>query len=152
MEDGKRPCSKWHQDGIQGKCSTWYKSNSPTTEHQSQRSVATHYENSFGVNAARLWNLLPRQVNSLTALGPFKVSLAKLLERFPDTPPTKGYTAITNNSLLEWNLQKDLNQEWLEDVLVTVVQKQSLPNQPKVPKVSKYLADGYQQPNTCVPC
>ena len=55
---------------------------------------------------------------------------------FPDTPPTKGYTAITNNSLLEWNLQKDLNQEWLEDVLVTVVQKQSLPNQPKVPKVS----------------
>ena len=83
----------------------------PPLNNKSQRSVATHYENSFGVNAARLWNLLPRQVNSLTALGPFKVSLARFLEMFPDTPPTKGYTAITNNSLLEWNLQKDLNQE-----------------------------------------
>ena len=83
----------------------------PPLNNKSQQSVATHYENSFGVNVAILWNLFPRQVNSLTALGPFKVSLARFLEMFPDTPPTKGYTAITNNSLLEWNLQKDLNQE-----------------------------------------
>jgi len=70
----------------------------PPLNNKSQRSVATHYENHFGVNAARLWILLPQQVHSLTALGPFKVSLARFLEMFPDTPPTKGYTAIINNS------------------------------------------------------
>ena len=83
----------------------------PSLNNKSQRSTATHYEHSFGVNAAKLWNLLPVGVNSQIALDPFKASLAKFLNGFPDTPPTKGYTAVTNNSLLEWNLQKDLSQE-----------------------------------------
>ena len=81
----------------------------PPLNNKAQRSVATHYENSFGVNATKLWNLLPAEINSITALEPFKISLANFLKGFPDTPPTKGYTAITNNSLLEWNLQKDID-------------------------------------------
>ena len=103
-----------------------------------QCSVASHYESSFGVSATKLWNLLPAKVNSQTALEPFKVALGIFLKSFPDTPPTDGYTSATNNSLLEWNLQKNRHQEYMEDVRDTVVQKWSLPNLPKVPKVSIY--------------
>ena len=81
------------------------------TGKKAQCSISTHYENSFGVKAAKLWNLLPKEVNTIQVLEIFKSSLAKFLKGFPDTPPTKGYTAITNNSLLEWTLQKDLSQE-----------------------------------------
>ena len=66
--------------------------------------MATHYENSFGVKAAKLWNLLPKEINSISTLDALKSSLAVFLKNFPDTPPTKGYTAINNNSLLEWTL------------------------------------------------
>ena len=44
--------------------------------------------------------------------------------------------AITQNSHLEWFLQKVLDQKWLEVVLHTADQKQSLLNLPKVPLVS----------------
>ena len=109
----------------------------PAFNKKAQCSISTHHENSFGLKAAKLWNLLPKEVNTIQVLEIFKSSLTKFLKGFPDTPPTKGYTAITNNSLLEWTLQKDLSQEWLEDVLDTVVQKRSLPNLPKV-TYSKY--------------
>ena len=79
----------------------------PALNNKSQRSVATHYENSFGVKSAQLWNLLPKEINSISSLDLLKPSLAKFLKEFPDTPPTKGYTATNNNSLLEWYLQKD---------------------------------------------
>ena len=78
----------------------------PPTNKSAQQSIASHYEHSFGVSAAKLWNLLPASVNSHTALEPFKIDLGKFLESFPDTPPLDGYTPATNNSLLEWNLQK----------------------------------------------
>ncbi|XP_063679248.1 uncharacterized protein LOC134814875 [Bolinopsis microptera] len=83
----------------------------PAFNKKAQCSISTHYENSFGVKAAKLWNLLPKEVNTIQVLETFKSSLAKFLKGFPDTPPTKEYTAITNNSLLEWTLQKDLSQE-----------------------------------------
>ena len=83
----------------------------PSINNRAQRSVATHYENSFGVMAAKLWNILPAEINCKMTLDPFKTALAKFLEDFPDTPPTDGYTSITNNSLLEWNLQKDHHQK-----------------------------------------
>ena len=83
----------------------------PAFNKKAQCSISTLYENSFGVKAAKLWNLLPKEVNTIQVLETFKSSLAKFLKGFPDTPPTKGYTAITNNSLLEWTLQKDLSQE-----------------------------------------
>ena len=83
----------------------------PAFNKKAQCSISTLYKNSFGVKAAKLWNLLPKEVNTIQVLEIFKSSLAKFLKGFPDTPPTKGYTAITNNSLLEWTLQKDLSQE-----------------------------------------
>jgi len=82
----------------------------PPTNNSAQRSIASHYENSFGVCAAKLWNLLPASVNNHTALEPFKIALGKFLESFPDTPPLDGYSPATNNSLLEWNLQKYRHQ------------------------------------------
>ena len=81
----------------------------PPINRTAQRSVATHYENSFGVCATKLWNLLPAHVNSQPALEPFKVALGTFLKGFPDTPPVDGYApGVCNNSLLEWSLQKDL--------------------------------------------
>ena len=78
----------------------------PSFNTKSQSSVATHYDNSFGVKAARLWNILPKTVNEKTTLDSFKVALGNYIEKYPDTPPTKGYTATNNNSLLEWNAQR----------------------------------------------
>ena len=83
----------------------------PAFNKKAQCSISTLYENSFGVNAAKLWNLLPKEVNTIQVLEIFKPSLAKFLKGFPDTPPTKGYNAITNNSFLEWTLHNDLSQE-----------------------------------------
>ena len=74
---------------------------------KAQRSYATHYEQSFGVKAARLWNILPRQVNEQSTLDGFKVALGAFLEEFPDTPPTTGYTAVNSNSLLDWSAARD---------------------------------------------
>ena len=80
----------------------------PSFNTKAQSSVATHYDNSFGVKAARLWNILPKAVNEMTTctLDSFKVALGNYIEQLPDTPPTKGYTATNNNSLLEWNAQR----------------------------------------------
>ena len=117
---------------------------------KAQRSVATCYENSFGVTAAKLWNLLPAKVNCLTALEPFKIALAEFLESFTDKPPLDGYTAATNNSLLEWSLQKDRYQVMV-DVQDTVDQKWSLPN---LPKVSTFQCIFYWEVHwnsTCLP-
>ena len=82
---------------------------------KAQCSILTHYENSFGVKAAKLWNLLPKEVNTIQVLEIFKSSLAKFLKGFPDTPPTKGYTASTNSTnstLLERILQKCARSDW----------------------------------------
>ena len=65
-------------------------------------------ENSFGVMAAKLWNISPAEINYKIS---FKIALAKFLKDFPETPPTDGYTSMTNNTLLEWNLQKDHHQK-----------------------------------------
>ena len=75
----------------------------PPLFNKSQQSTATHYENSFAVKAARLWNILPKVVTSTTTIGSLKEELGDFLSSIPDNPPTKGYTATNNNSLLEWN-------------------------------------------------
>ena len=77
---------------------------------------------------------ISEQPNCFKSLQGITRSIFRNVSRYPANQ--RIHRHITNNSLLEWNLQKDLNQEWLEDVLVTVVQKQSLPDQPKLPKVS----------------
>ena len=75
----------------------------PTFNHQAQTSVSSAYDESFGVKAARLWNILPKDVNSLTTLESFKIALAEFIQKFPDKPPVKGYTPPNSNSLLDWN-------------------------------------------------
>ena len=76
----------------------------PAINNKARRSVSNCYENSFGVTAAKFWNLPPAKVNCLTALEPFKIALAEFHENFPDKPPLDGYTAASNKSLLEWSL------------------------------------------------
>ena len=68
-------------------------------------SISSLYENSFSVKAAKLWNILPKSVNTAKDLDSLKVALGKFLERFQDTPPTPGYTSKCSNSLLDWIIQ-----------------------------------------------
>ena len=71
-----------------------------------QVSVRTDYDNSFKIKAAKLWNLLPKSVNTVSHLDQFKVALGKFLKEFPDTPPVPGYTSANRNSLLDWKNEK----------------------------------------------
>ncbi|CAL8335506.1 unnamed protein product [Boreogadus saida] len=78
----------------------------PPLNNKAQISVRTDYENSFKMNASRLWNLLPKSINIVTSLEAFKVALGEYLRRIPDTPPVPGYTAVNRNSLLDWSNEK----------------------------------------------
>ena len=75
----------------------------PKFNHKAQTSFSTAYDDSFGVKGARLWNILPKHINTLTTLESFKISLGKFLLKFPDRPPVVGYTPPNSNSLLEWD-------------------------------------------------
>ena len=75
----------------------------PSFNHKAQRSMSTAYDDSFGVKAARLWNILPKEVNSQSTLDEFKVTLGAFIQRFPDMPPATGYTPPNSNSLLDWS-------------------------------------------------
>ena len=67
--------------------------------------ISSIYEHSFSVKAAKLWNILPKSVNTAQDLNSLKAALGKFLEKFPDTPPTPGYTSQCSNSLLDWSIQ-----------------------------------------------
>ena len=67
--------------------------------------VRTLCENSFSVKAARLWNLLPKTINTIEDLDVFKAALGDYLGKVPDQPPTPGYVTTCSNSLLDWNIQ-----------------------------------------------
>ena len=58
----------------------------PPINKAAQQSAATHYEHSFGVCAAKLWNLLPANVNTQPALEPFKVALGAFFKKIPGYP------------------------------------------------------------------
>ena len=75
----------------------------PTYNYKAQKSLSTAYDNSFGVKAARLWNILPKETNSQTTLDTFKVALGAFIQRFPDRPPAPGCTPPNSNSLLDWS-------------------------------------------------
>ena len=92
---------KFHTHGRRG-----VKITLPPLNTKAQASVTTDYENSFKINASRLWNLLPCEVNTVTALEPFKVALGKFLGQIPDTPPVPGYTSANRNSLLNWSVER----------------------------------------------
>ena len=76
--------------------------------YKAQKSVSTPYEDSFGIRAGQLWNILPSTVNQITTLDEFKVALGSFLDSdaFPDTPPVRGYTSQNSNSLLDWNRER----------------------------------------------
>ena len=75
----------------------------PTYNHRAQKSISTAYDNSFGVKATQLWNILPKSVNSIESLDPFKIALGGFIAGYPDKPPVTGYTPPNSNSLLNWS-------------------------------------------------
>ena len=64
--------------------------------------INTACDNFFRVKAAKLWNCLPKHVNSKTSLESFKVNLDSFIFNVPDKPPVAGYTTSNSNSLLDW--------------------------------------------------
>ena len=59
------------------------------------------YDESFAVHAGKLWNILPKAVTVVKQLEQLKILLNKFLHKYPDQPPTKGYTASNRNSLID---------------------------------------------------
>ena len=60
------------------------------------------YDHSFAVRAGRIWNVLPKIVNTQKTLASFKTSLGNFLDNVPDKPPTPGYSAENSNSIIDW--------------------------------------------------
>ena len=74
----------------------------PSFNYKAQRSISTAFDDSFGVKAARLWNILPKDVNTTTSLESLKSALGNFIAKFPDKPQVPGYTPPNSNSLLDW--------------------------------------------------
>ena len=73
------------------------KINTSGTTHLS--TVRQHFFTSTG---PQIFNLLPRKVKEADTLDSFKRQLDKFLMSIPDMPPTPGYPAFNNNTILEW--------------------------------------------------
>ena len=84
-----------------------FKAKVPNFSKKAQMSYSTQYDHSFGVKAARLWNLLSSHVNEQETLTGFKEALGAFLKDFPDTPPITGYTTANSNSLLDWSMAEN---------------------------------------------
>ena len=67
--------------------------------------VQTCIDKLFKVKGPKLWNCLPKEVNTLSSLPIFKAALDKVLVSFPDRPPVTGYTTINSNSVLDWRFK-----------------------------------------------
>ena len=78
----------------------------PTLNRQSSNAAKTCYDNSFAVRAGRLWNTLPKDVNTKKTLESFKAALEVFLETIPDMPPTPGYSTPNSNSIIDWCNQR----------------------------------------------
>ena len=78
----------------------------PPMNNKAQLSAKTDHENSFKIKASRLWNTLPKSINTATSLEAFKAVLGNYMKKIPDTPPIPGHTAINRNSLLDWSNEK----------------------------------------------
>ena len=64
--------------------------------------VNTMMYHSFGSMGPMLFNAVPKEVKSSSSPDSFKADLDDFLMTLPDTPPTPGYVAANNNSLLDW--------------------------------------------------
>ena len=63
--------------------------------------LLTTYENSFIINAAKIWNCLPAHLTHVLTLSCFTSELEKFLKTIPDKPPLPGYPYTNNNSLTQ---------------------------------------------------
>ena len=79
-----------------------WKTRLPKLYGRTKTSTKTLYDASFSVLGAKLWNLLPKDVNIRDDLPSFKIHLGKLLDNIPDKPPVTGYTTQNKNSILDW--------------------------------------------------
>ena len=52
------------------------------------------------MNAAKLWNCLPKSVNTIITLGIFRTTLDLFLAEVPDFPPVSDYSRMNSNSLV----------------------------------------------------
>ena len=78
----------------------------PPEQKNCPSSISSIYENSFSVKAAKLWNILPKSVDTAKDLDSLKVAhgkLGKFLERFQDTPPTPSHAAFLTSTLTSEN-------------------------------------------------
>ena len=78
----------------------------PPLNKKATRTALTAYENSFAIHGAKLWNILPPEVNQKMTLMPFKTALGKFMETIPDQPPTVGYSTVNSNSMIDWYYQR----------------------------------------------
>ena len=70
----------------------------------SSMAVNTLKYNSFSSMGPMLFNRIPKTVKDKTTIETFKSSLDDYLMSLPDTPPTPGYVAANNNSVLDWTV------------------------------------------------
>ena len=66
------------------------------------RSQVTLFDSSFAVRGPKLWNLLPKSINTIESFSLFKVKLDSFILSYPDKPPVSGYTTSNSNSLTCW--------------------------------------------------
>ena len=69
-----------------------------------QGRLLTVFDNSFEIQAARLWNVLPPSLTWVDSLSLFISKLDKFLWLISDEPPLPGYPHKNNNSLTEQKL------------------------------------------------
>jgi hypothetical protein len=86
----------------------------PKLYGRAKTSAKTLYDASFAVQGAKLWNALPKDVNTQDNLDTLKVHLGEFLGRIPDQPPTTGYRTSNHNSIVNW-----LNQPGGREKLTT---------------------------------
>ena len=66
------------------------------------KSINSMRFHSFSSSATALFNTVPKEIKSIPLLTQFKAQLDRFIQKFPDTPPTPGYTAANGNSIVEW--------------------------------------------------
>ena len=86
----------WHDNLRRGKVATIPRVPSSVAK------INTSCDHFFKVKAGKLWNCLPKAVNSKDSLASFKEALDLFLKDIPDRPPVAGYSTANHNSLLDW--------------------------------------------------
>ena len=82
-----------------------WKARLPKLYGRATQSAQTIYDASFAVLGAKLWNLLPKIVNTQKTLDNFKIHLGKYISSIPDKPPVTSYKTTNKNSILDWSSQ-----------------------------------------------